>query len=298
MSSENSETRDRILGAAWTLLEERSGSGVRIGVRAGPVTAVPHPNQPYFNRIGRGMALQANIAEATDREHLVADDACDFLDEFRVERGCEADSLGERRHGDAHGWGDVTDIADIAESTCAGFVRQGLDLRRHACRFQAGGFLQVGGLVHDRVDKCDDRFALAASDTLGRAVWSLAFSGGTTLVIDEEQMIPATALCACGIAFFLRAVRAASQGGIEIGWSAPSGRNSLLRLSLPPTRTKFRVPGLAASASAAAGSLTSSAAFSVGDSTSAGNRIVKVAPGRGRWRLSCLLATRVLESDT
>jgi pyrroline-5-carboxylate reductase len=31
-------------------------------------------------------------------------------------------------------------------------------------------------------------------------------------------MPPATALCACGIAFFLRAVRAASQGGIEIGF--------------------------------------------------------------------------------
>jgi pyrroline-5-carboxylate reductase len=41
---------------------------------------------------------------------------------------------------------------------------------------------------------------------------------GTTLVIDEEQMSPATALGACGIAFFLRAIRAASQGGIEIGF--------------------------------------------------------------------------------
>lgn len=30
MSSENSETRDRILGAAWTLLEEKAGSGVRM----------------------------------------------------------------------------------------------------------------------------------------------------------------------------------------------------------------------------------------------------------------------------
>ena len=39
-----------------------------------------------------------------------------------------------------------------------------------------------------------------------------------TLVIPEEQMVPATALCACGVAFFLRAVRAASQGGIEIGF--------------------------------------------------------------------------------
>ena len=43
---------------------------------------------------------------------------------------------------------------------------------------------------------------------------------GTTLVIDEEQMIPATALCACGVAFFLRAIRAASQGGIQIGFNA------------------------------------------------------------------------------
>lgn len=41
---------------------------------------------------------------------------------------------------------------------------------------------------------------------------------GRTLVIDEEYIVPATALCACGIAFFLRSIRAASQGGIEIGF--------------------------------------------------------------------------------
>jgi pyrroline-5-carboxylate reductase len=43
---------------------------------------------------------------------------------------------------------------------------------------------------------------------------------GKTLVITEEQMIAATALGACGIAFFLRAIRAASQGGIEIGFQS------------------------------------------------------------------------------
>jgi pyrroline-5-carboxylate reductase len=41
---------------------------------------------------------------------------------------------------------------------------------------------------------------------------------GRTLVIAEDMMIPATALCACGVAFFLRSIRAASQGGIEIGF--------------------------------------------------------------------------------
>jgi len=50
-----------------------------------------------------------------------------------------------------------------------------------------------------------------------RAV-SLFDTVGKTVLIDEELMVPATALCACGIAFFLRAVRSASQGGIEIGF--------------------------------------------------------------------------------
>lgn len=43
---------------------------------------------------------------------------------------------------------------------------------------------------------------------------------GSTIVINEEKMSSATALCACGTAFFLRAIRAASQGGIEIDFHA------------------------------------------------------------------------------
>ncbi|MBU1533720.1 pyrroline-5-carboxylate reductase [Myxococcota bacterium] len=41
---------------------------------------------------------------------------------------------------------------------------------------------------------------------------------GKCMVLTEEMMVPATVLCACGTAFFLRAIRAASQGGIEIGF--------------------------------------------------------------------------------
>lgn len=43
---------------------------------------------------------------------------------------------------------------------------------------------------------------------------------GRTLLIEENLMSEATALCACGVAFFLRAIRAASQGGIEVGFHA------------------------------------------------------------------------------
>jgi len=43
---------------------------------------------------------------------------------------------------------------------------------------------------------------------------------GQSIVIAEDMMSAATALCACGIAFFLRTIRAASQGGVEIGFHA------------------------------------------------------------------------------
>lgn len=56
-----------------------------------------------------------------------------------------------------------------------------------------------------------------ARDAMDEAV-ALFDAVGKTLVIREEMMVPATALCACGVAFFLRCVRAASQGGIEIGF--------------------------------------------------------------------------------
>ncbi len=57
----------------------------------------------------------------------------------------------------------------------------------------------------------------SSDDALAQAV-GLFEAVGRTLVIEEEMMVPATALCACGVAFFLRCVRAASQGGIEIGF--------------------------------------------------------------------------------
>jgi pyrroline-5-carboxylate reductase len=60
---------------------------------------------------------------------------------------------------------------------------------------------------------------IAGGDGATRATTVRVFDAvGTTMIIDEEQMVPATALCACGVAFFLRAVRAAAQGGIEIGF--------------------------------------------------------------------------------
>ena len=62
---------------------------------------------------------------------------------------------------------------------------------------------------------------LASDESDGPAIEvakSIFETVGKTIIIAEEEMIAATALAACGVAFFLRAIRAASQGGIEIGF--------------------------------------------------------------------------------
>ncbi|HLR90028.1 MAG TPA: pyrroline-5-carboxylate reductase [Balneolaceae bacterium] len=64
-------------------------------------------------------------------------------------------------------------------------------------------------ICSDEEDRAAAEIATSIFDTVGH-----------TQIIHEEQMSSATALCACGIAFFLRAIRAASQGGIEIGFSS------------------------------------------------------------------------------
>lgn len=58
-----------------------------------------------------------------------------------------------------------------------------------------------------------------AQDVLPRII-ELFNCVGRTLVIDEEYISSATALASCGIAFFLRSIRAASQGGTQIGFHA------------------------------------------------------------------------------
>lgn len=59
-----------------------------------------------------------------------------------------------------------------------------------------------------------------ASLEVTKKVEKLFETVGSVIVIQEDLMTAATALCACGIAFFLRAIRAASQGGVEIGFHA------------------------------------------------------------------------------
>jgi pyrroline-5-carboxylate reductase len=52
---------------------------------------------------------------------------------------------------------------------------------------------------------------------------------GQSAVIEERQMTAATALCSCGIAFAMRYVRAATEGGVELGIYAHQAKDYVLQ---------------------------------------------------------------------
>jgi pyrroline-5-carboxylate reductase len=59
---------------------------------------------------------------------------------------------------------------------------------------------------------------------------------GNTLVITEDLMGSATILGACGIAFFMRYIRAASQGGIQVGFHSHDALKIATQTALGATR--------------------------------------------------------------
>ena len=115
-------------------------------------------------------------------------------------------------------------------------IKDAVDARRHTIISVVSGATiaeirgQIGGTVpvirampNTAIAIQESMTCLSTDDANAEAlplVKTMFDALGRTLVIDEALMIPATALCACGIAFFLRAIRAASQGGIEIGFHA------------------------------------------------------------------------------
>lgn len=55
---------------------------------------------------------------------------------------------------------------------------------------------------------------------------------GQTLVIEEELMQAATVVCASGIAFWMRLIRATTQGAIQLGFDAPEAKKMAVQTCL------------------------------------------------------------------
>ena len=103
-------------------------------------------------------------------------------------------------------------ISVVSGVSCAD-IRKQLDLNAQVVRAMPNTAIAIGQsmtcIATDTATAKNINFVRSLFDTVG-----------TTIQINEELMTSATALCACGIAFFLRSIRAASQGGTEIGFHA------------------------------------------------------------------------------
>lgn len=63
-------------------------------------------------------------------------------------------------------------------------------------------------------------------------VQSIFFVLGETIIIEDELMQAATVLGASGIAFWLRLIRATTQGGIQLGFDAPEAQKIAVQTCL------------------------------------------------------------------
>jgi pyrroline-5-carboxylate reductase len=94
---------------------------------------------------------------------------------------------------------------------------------QHIIRQIEDGITVIRAMPNTAIAVGESMTCIASDGSDGQAVdaaRAIFDTVGKTVILDEEEMIAATALGACGIAFFLRAIRAASQGGIEIGFQS------------------------------------------------------------------------------
>jgi pyrroline-5-carboxylate reductase len=55
---------------------------------------------------------------------------------------------------------------------------------------------------------------------------------GNTLITDEQHLAAGTTLASCGIAYAMRYVRAASEGGVELGFKADQAKEIVMQTML------------------------------------------------------------------
>ena len=74
-------------------------------------------------------------------------------------------------------------------------------------------------------------FAAAAGDHQLKNAKTLS-EKGASIIIEEKHMQAATVLCASGIAFWMRLIRATTQGGVQLGFDANEAMNMSMHTAL------------------------------------------------------------------
>ena len=68
-----------------------------------------------------------------------------------------------------------------------------------------------------------------ASEANTQTVVSIFDEMGHTLITDEQHLAAGTTLASCGIAYAMRYIRAASEGGVELGFKADDAKKIVMQ---------------------------------------------------------------------
>ena len=154
-----------------------------------------------------GLVGLADDGHPTGSDNLAAIEACDTV-LIAVQPQQIVDLIDEIR--DAIDPGRHRVISVVTGVTVAQ-LREMIPAPTQVARAMPNTAVSIGESMTCLSADADSMDALEEAETLFKGV-------GLTIRLEDEMMVGATALCACGVAFFLRSVRAASQGGIEIGF--------------------------------------------------------------------------------
>ena len=77
---------------------------------------------------------------------------------------------------------------------------------------------------------------VGASDEQTKTVTDLFGRMGRTLLTDEQHLAAGTTLASCGIAYAMRYIRAASEGGVELGFKADQAKEVVMQTMLGAVR--------------------------------------------------------------
>ena len=70
---------------------------------------------------------------------------------------------------------------------------------------------------------------IGASESHIKTVVSIFDEMGDTLITDEQHLAAGTTLASCGIAYAMRYIRAASEGGVELGFKADDAKKIVMQ---------------------------------------------------------------------
>lgn len=112
-------------------------------------------------------------------------------------------------------------------------VAAGVSLEQLETFFGSAGTRALFRVMPNTAAACGESMtffaAKNASDAQIECMKNILNALGKTALIEEKQMAAATALASCGIAFAMRYIRAACEGGVELGFCPGASREFVLQ---------------------------------------------------------------------